>query len=306
MRFRLLLLVALATAIAAIRLGESRALNPHEIYVAETASEMLAARDFLVPRYNGSPRIEKPPLSYWLAIAAHDVVGEGTRPWVSELEARLPSLVAASMLLLVTYALGAAAFEPRVGLFASAFLATSWDFFMHARSARPEMLYALLCSSMLLGFVLAARRADEGRSTTSAALLAWSALAASLLAKGPQIPVFFVTGAALALATSTPRRSFRRTLHPWIGVAAVAVVAPYFIYVAAHTEHALALWTAEVVQDKPTPLLLRPLQLYYPMSVFAGLVPWVAVAGYAARHCWRHSHPRARILVSCILVTLFF
>jgi 4-amino-4-deoxy-L-arabinose transferase-like glycosyltransferase len=306
LRGRLLLLGAVSLAIAAIRLGESRALDPHEIYVAGTATEMLETGELLIPSFNGKPRIEKPPLAYWLAMAAHESIGDRTQAWVSELEARLPSWLAAGALLFVTYALGVAAFEPRVGLLAAAFLATSWDFFTYARSARPEMLYALACTVALLGFVRALRRADEGRSSASAAFLAWSALAVSLLAKGPQIPAFFVTAVLVVCAWTEPRRSLRTTLHPWMGIVAVAAVAPYFIYVAAHTENALAFWTAQVVQDKPVPLWLRPLQLYYPMSVFAGLVPWLAVVGYTVVHCWRRRDPRAAVLVGSILVTLFF
>ena len=61
LRGRLLLLGAVSLAIAAIRLGESRALDPHEIYVAGTATEMLETGELLIPSFNGKPRIEKPP-----------------------------------------------------------------------------------------------------------------------------------------------------------------------------------------------------------------------------------------------------
>jgi 4-amino-4-deoxy-L-arabinose transferase-like glycosyltransferase len=38
-------------------------LESHEIYVAQTAREMAARGDWLVPHFNGQPRLQKPPLS---------------------------------------------------------------------------------------------------------------------------------------------------------------------------------------------------------------------------------------------------
>jgi len=43
-----------------------RPLNNHECFVSITAREMLESGDWIMPTYNGEPRLEKTPLSYWL------------------------------------------------------------------------------------------------------------------------------------------------------------------------------------------------------------------------------------------------
>lgn len=51
--------------------SDSRRLKWHEILVAQTATEILQSGDFLVPRLMERPRLQKPPLNYWLSILAH-------------------------------------------------------------------------------------------------------------------------------------------------------------------------------------------------------------------------------------------
>lgn len=300
----LALVVTLAAAMVSVGNGATRPLNSHEILVAQTATEMLERGDYLVPYYNGIIRLEKPPLPYWLAVLVHRTVGDPETAWVSELEVRIACLVAGSLLLLVTFLLGSVAFDDRrVGLVAAAMLATSYDFFTYSRSARPEMLYALFCVLQMLGLMIAVRRAERGLSTTGGAVLAWSATVAALYAKGPQLPGFFLIGTALALALRRPRLSPVKVLRLPMGVAFVVVgVLPYFAYLATQSEGALGFWAGQMVQNKPVPLWLRPLRLYYPAAIVVGMVPWIVGAGLALRYAWKRRHPSIVVLASCILV----
>ena len=84
--------------------------------------------------------------------------------------------------------------DARVGLVAATVLATTSDFFIYSRSARPEMLYTLFCVLQMLGLMIAVRRAEHGLSTARGAALAWGATVAALLAKGPQHPAVFLAG----------------------------------------------------------------------------------------------------------------
>src|SRR5262245_6797948 len=61
--------------------------EPDETRYAEIPREMLAAGDLLVPRLNGVPYFEKPPLLYWLNAASLRVFGE--TPWAARLPTRL-------------------------------------------------------------------------------------------------------------------------------------------------------------------------------------------------------------------------
>src|SRR4051794_41890922 len=51
-------------------LGSYPLLEPDEGRYAEIPREMLARRGFVPPRLNGGLFFEKPPLSYWLNVAA--------------------------------------------------------------------------------------------------------------------------------------------------------------------------------------------------------------------------------------------
>ena len=302
----LLVIVALAAGTLAAGNGPSRPLNAHEILVAETAIEMQERGDYLVPYYNGLIRLEKPPLAYWLAVLAHRSFGDRSSTRVSELEARIPSLIAGLMLLLVTFQLGAVAFDDRrVGLVAAAIFATTSSFFIFSRSARPEIVYALCCTLQMLGIMIAIRRAERGLSTTAGATLAWVAAVAGVFAKGPQAPAFFLIGTSLALVTRRPRLSPVQVLRLPAGLAFVVVaVAPYFAYLATQSEGALGFWAAQMVQNKPIPLWLRPLRFYYPAMLIVGMAPWLVGIGLALRDVWKRRHPSVVVLASCVLVML--
>src|SRR6187551_2244696 len=58
-----------------------------EVRIAETAREMLASGDYVVPHLNGELRLQKPPLPYWTTAASYTLLG------VNERAARIPSII---------------------------------------------------------------------------------------------------------------------------------------------------------------------------------------------------------------------
>lgn len=62
-------------------------LDPDEPRYAASAREMLETGNWIVPYFNGQPRLNKPPLSYWLTALSFKLFG------VSEFSARFPSLI---------------------------------------------------------------------------------------------------------------------------------------------------------------------------------------------------------------------
>lgn len=298
--------IALAGGMLGAGNGASRPLNAHEILVAQTAIEMQERGDYLVPYYNGLIRLEKPPLAYWLVVLAHRALGGEGGVRVNELEARIPSLVAGLLLLIVTFQLGTVAFDDRgVGLVAAMLLATTSDFFIYSRSARPEMLYTLFCALQMLGLMIAVRRAERGLSTGAGAALAWGATAAAIFAKGPQHPAFFLLGTSLALALRKPRLAPMRTLRLPVGVAFVAIaVVPYFTYLAVQTQGAFGFWADQIVQGKSVPLWLRPLRFFYPAAIIVGMAPWIVGVALALRDAWKRRHPSIVVIGACVVVAV--
>src|SRR5262245_44895519 len=89
----------LAAALALLpALGRMPLTDPDEARYAETSREMLRGGDLVVPRFDGAPRLSKPPLIYWAQSGAFSTLGE------SESSARIPSLLSAiATLILVAW-----------------------------------------------------------------------------------------------------------------------------------------------------------------------------------------------------------
>ena len=68
--------IVLALAVA-IGVAGMTTLPPdeHEVLVLRTATEMHARGDWIVPYFNGEPRLNKPPVSYWLTAAVATLGG---------------------------------------------------------------------------------------------------------------------------------------------------------------------------------------------------------------------------------------
>ena len=69
------------------KIGSLPLFDPDEPRYAAAAKGMVETGDWIVPYFNGMPRLNKPPLFYWLVALSFKFFG------VSELSARLPSLL---------------------------------------------------------------------------------------------------------------------------------------------------------------------------------------------------------------------
>jgi 4-amino-4-deoxy-L-arabinose transferase-like glycosyltransferase len=285
--------------------GARRPLEEHEVFVARTAEEMKRGGALLEPTFNGSPRLVKPPLSYWLVLAA-DRLDLDRSERIGELEARLPSALAAVLLGLVTCWIAVAAFdERRAGLAAGALCATSAGVAGFAHNARPEMVYALGCAVELLGFVLVLRARERGRRGGGPAMLAWLGFLWALLAKGPLLPSFVALGVAAAACIARPRVPLRAALRPGIGALVVLpAAAAVFGAMALANPGAPRLWWDQMIHHGggTSPAWHLPLQGYY---LYAGpmlLLPWLVLLPGGLRLGWNRGRPRALCLALAALV----
>ncbi len=201
-------------------LGVRPLLLPDEGRYAEVARAM-AHGDALVPTLNGLPFFHKPPLFYWLDIAAMQLFGS------SEFAGRFASafgawLMGAALLLAVRRWHG-----PRVAAIALGVLATTPFFFFAGQYANHDMLVG----GLITAAVLALARALDDRTRVDLRWLVagWVLCAFAVLAKG-------LIGIVLPALVIGPwllaQRRWRQTLgllHP-LGVLAFAIVAlPWFV-----------------------------------------------------------------------------
>ena len=158
-------------------LGRADLFNPDEPREAEMAREMLVSGDRVVPRLNGEPFLEKPPLFYWLVVGAYRAAGGP-----SEAAARAVPAIAGLLCLLVTWRMARRMLGEETGLLAALILLTGFESFWIARRTlidMPMTLAILLAIDALHRVVTAERRAPR-----AAVLTCIGALAAALLFKG--------------------------------------------------------------------------------------------------------------------------
>ena len=171
-----------------------------EVRFAQASKQMVESGDFIDIRLGERPRYKKPAGIYWLQAGAYALAGESHRHdiWVF----RLPSLIAATGAVLLTYLFGLALAGRRAGAIAAMLLASSFLLGAEARLAKTDatLLLTIIAAQYALG-----RLFIRGGAGAGMVALFWAALGASVMIKGPVGPM--VTGftilALIALTRST-------------------------------------------------------------------------------------------------------
>ncbi len=182
---------------------------------AEAAREMLTRGDFVTLHINGVRYLEKAPLMYWLVAGSFRVFG------INDFAARLPTVAAMLLLVLLGMVWGSRAFGPRAGLYTGLFTATSVGYFLFTRVLIPEAILSLLIAASFYCLVcaLSPSRARAGTGTPAYALLALAVLTKGLLA----LVVFGLTLPAYLAITGEWRRW--REFHLFCGLLLFFVIA---------------------------------------------------------------------------------
>lgn len=287
----------------------ARPLDAHEIFVAQTSREMIVHGDWLVPSFNEENRLKKPPLMYWLVIAAAKSA-PGTdeiAPWI----ARFPSLVSGMVLAGFTIALGARVYGRHVGLISGIMAVTTVGYFTYANSARPELLYAACCSIAIFGFVCAVLPESSKRSAWAHAMLGWLGVALACYAKGPHLPVIMLGGIVLFLALDRRFRSGVYSLHPVAGgIVLAAMVLPWVIALVLHVPQTVTVWIDELFGKSAASNekgILSYLSVFHFYSTARIMLPWSLLLPFGFMVVWQRNRPdlqRGRVLFWIALVTI--
>jgi 4-amino-4-deoxy-L-arabinose transferase-like glycosyltransferase len=292
-------LLVLGIALAGRDLGRPP-LEVHEAYVVQTAQEMSQRGSWVLPWFNGEPRLKKPPLSYWATalvgrLAGHDPL----RP----ADGRIPSALAGVGVLTLVLWTGRRFYGPGTALLAGVMLISSVGYFHYTHGARSDMLYAFWAMASLAAFAASAERARAGRPTHGTALAMWACFGLGTLTKGPQVPAMFLVafGGWMAVERFGWRQALE-TVRPFTGVAVfLALTVPWWLAM----ERAAGIAGVDPTQLEGS--LLRP-GLFSPDYLFRLpqlLIPWALLLPVVTALEWRSSEGRTtRLLALVVAVTL--
>lgn len=217
--------------VAMASLGGPSVERTQEGRVLETARQMqgrgLAGR--LVPQLNGKPRLQKPPLAYWLTDAAYAVFG------VSVMAGRLPFAISAWLTAGLTYRIGAHHFGRRAGFIAMGGVLGCVIGGRYGLLAETDGLSMLFVTAATYAYWRGVDAAPSFARCAGWLHLAAIAMALAILSKGP--PAAFALLFFMAYVCFTRRW---RVLWWWTKCGApitiLALAAPWFIYIAVAVE----------------------------------------------------------------------
>jgi len=220
------LLIAALIGIGLLRvatLGVVPLLDRSEARYAEIGRVMVVTGSWLTPQLEaGTPFWGKPPLHFWATALSLRAFGS------SELAARLPSLLGALAVLLVTQRVARRLREGLVPLLACLVLASSALFYTLAAQVSIDLTLAA-CTTAALGTFLLAQLEPDAKAARRLHGLGFLALGVGLLAKGPVVVALWVGTLALASVLTRDWRWLRGV--PWpSGIAiAAAVSVPWYL-----------------------------------------------------------------------------
>jgi 4-amino-4-deoxy-L-arabinose transferase-like glycosyltransferase len=187
-----------------------------EAWYAQVSREMLAADDWLTPRWNGEPWFHKPPLAFWGTMASFSTFG------ISEPAARLFSAVCGSLTVGLLAAFLAHQFSLQVGLLGALLLLMTSEFSRYAARGQLDGPLTLFLTLQLTAFWFA-------RTNPRWHWLAGAACGLAVMTKGAAAGLPFVVIGVFSLATRDfgwlRQRSF------WSGIAlAMAIALPWHVH----------------------------------------------------------------------------
>ncbi len=210
-RYHLPILILLGAFLFLTNLGGYDLWPPDEPRFAQVAREMLHSGDYLVPRVNGQPYTEKPPMLFWTTALLSAPVGD-----VTEFTARLPLAIGGLVTIVLTYLLAQSLYGTSVAFWAALILMTTHRFWWQARFGQIDMLMTMFLTASLLCFW------HWHKNRQSFALVGfYLAIAAAVLTKGPPglvFPFFMI------LVFYWGKKQDRKDLHWVVGTVVVLII----------------------------------------------------------------------------------
>src|ERR1700735_4734025 len=204
---------------------------------AQVSRTMLASGDWVTARIDGVAYLEKSPLNYWTIATSFRL--SGVHDWA----ARVPNVLSAIGLSLLTGAFGIWAFGRRAGFYAGLCISTCVGLFLFTRISIPDVSLALTITLAMWGF-LRVLEPDEKHPRAWAAVMAAS-IGTGLLLKSTVAVIFPVAAALIYLAVTRQLFSWEvwKRLRPFSALLIGVLIATPWIVLATLRNPPTFAWT---------------------------------------------------------------
>ena len=283
------------------RAGDLDIYEGGEAREALVAQAMLDTGDFVLPLWNGTVVPSKPPLFHWLVVLAARLTGGDVTPRAL----RLPSTLAAALVVLLVCVAGARWGGWDVGLLAGLVLVTTPQFLEEACDGRVDMTLVAAVTGAHVALVEALRDPERRRAT----YLLGICLGLAMLAKGPVGPGLI---ALAALGWAVCERNLRpvlRLVRPLPVLLCLAIAGSWYGLATLH--RGTAFIAKQIVSENGEALLggaripTRSPLFFVPRLVLGGL-PWTLLLPWAVVRGWRGALPRRYAVLWAATGFIFF
>ena len=227
MRHALLaIVITLAVLLHVVTIGSGDLYSQTEGQYAGAAREMVESHQWLLPTNNGLPRLQKPPLLYWLIIASFKLFG------VSTAAARLPVALAVVATAALIFLLGERLADYWRGFIAGLIYLSFCGTFLLARIVMPEPLVSALIAAAMYCAVCGYQRRRHRRVWFAGF---WISSALACLSKG-LLGIAYPAAVLILLAVfyREARVRFRAILRGKYVALFLLIVAPWHVWAQTH------------------------------------------------------------------------
>ncbi|HKR52773.1 MAG TPA: glycosyltransferase family 39 protein, partial [Chthoniobacterales bacterium] len=231
------ILIALAVLLHLGTIGIGDLYSETEGQYAAAAREMIQTGQYLLPTNDSIPRLQKPPLLYWLIIASYKLFGIHTAA------TRVPIALAVVATVILTFLIGERLADYWRGFAAGLIYLTLSGTFIFGRIVMPEPLFsAFFAGAIYCG--LAGYQQRRQRRAWFAGF--WVCAALACLTKGPHGLVLpAATFGVLAIFYREARIRFHPLLWwPYL-LLFLAMIGPWYIWIETHFDGTFHRYVAE-------------------------------------------------------------
>ena len=270
-----LLLAALAAALVLPGLDRLTMSRQQELRVALAARQMAQGGSWLIPEFRDQPRLQKPPLMYWLVACSFRFVNNT----MSVAAARFPSALAGIFLVVSTYLGGSILIGRRRAYIAALVAATSFMLNRHARLAETDVTLALFTALATLSGYVALRR-----SSLAVWLVVGAFVGLGFLTKGPAalaIPLLAIVFYAAAQPSTRKMRHVGGIVLTILVAALIAV--PWYVTIKIQSAAQIGLELRETFSEPDHP---GPIYFYF-YTLPKMMLPWGVFIPFAILSVFR-------------------